>query len=277
MSIFGVWGFDFLYLYLGVALVAWFASTRLVRAIRPRGSAPSRELHLYERITLCSGSHALTHAVVARLVQEKRLRITDDGKFAPGPKLSAAPDEADGERGYRGAGLAADSPALVAARTLEERILESVADRPSSIKNLVWVSGSAAQAFQGPLVDEGLLLSEAATSRSHIAKWLVMLLVFAFGAVKVVLGYFQGDGVLLLIVLVLLAALVLSVAVPIPRTTPRGEELVKQLSTRHFELIPQLRANPERLSPHDLALGVGLYGAATLGDTELGRALAPAP
>lgn len=267
MSIFGIWGFDFLYFYIGVVIVARFVAQGLISVLRPQGPELTREPHLYEKVAVCQGARYLVHAIVARFVQERRLTITDDGKLAPGP--GPAREESNAAR----PGLASDAPGLDAGRALEDRILEMVEARPSSIKALLWGSGRASRALVASLEHAGLRIPEAAVSRSILIKWLVILLVLAFGLTKVWLGYWQGDGVLILIPVVFLAALFLAGTISIPHNTRRGDQLARELASSHRGLIDQLGENPEQLSPQELALGVGVFGAPLLGG-ELGRALA---
>lgn len=267
MSIFGIWGFDFLYFYIGVVVAARFLAQWLISVLRPRGQELTREPLLYEKVGVCHGARYLVHAVVARFVQEQRLTITDDGKLAPGP--NPEPEESSAAR----SGLAPHAPSLDAGHALEDRILEMVEARPSSIKALLWGSGKASRALVASLEHAGLRAPESARARSIILKWVVILLVLAFGLTKVWLGYWQGDGVLILIPVVFLAALFLAGTISIPLNTRRGDQLARELASKHRALIDQLGENPETLSPQELALGVGVFGAPLLGG-ELGRALA---
>jgi len=221
-------GGPFLFLYLVLFALAWFASLRLSLAVRPEGR-PCGRLADVDLAVLAGGLPRYSELVAAQLRAAGYLTV-EGGALV----------------------LAADAPATPAVRALGEPA------RPLRWHAAARALAALARAAQQRLVDRGLLLSAGEVWRVRIAQASPFLLLAGFGLVKLLVGEARGRlvGFLAVALIVTLVVAVVRFA-GVDARTRIGQQRLAEARRRH----ERLRRAP---TAEEVGIGVALFGTAVL-------------
>jgi uncharacterized protein (TIGR04222 family) len=122
------------------------------------------------------------------------------------------------------------------------------------------------QQIEARLAAEGLAIGSRRRAVLQIVPAIGMAVCFSIGFYKLLLGIARDRPVGLLVALLVATAVALICAVHfVPRRTTAGKRLLRELAERHFALHTTLWSSAaETLQPSDVAMAVGLWGAAAL-------------
>jgi uncharacterized protein (TIGR04222 family) len=112
----------------------------------------------------------------------------------------------------------------------------------------------------------GLVISDEQSLVARIVPALVILMVGAFGALKILVGVMRDRPVTFLVVLCILTGIIaLLFFKAVPRLTGAGEKYLRNLRRQKAALETTARTRPDLLAGPDLALAMGLFGLGALG------------
>lgn len=242
MNPFDLQGPEFLILYTALFALA-LGGVSLLRARRGDSLALPNSLDPYEAAYLAGGTARAVEAATAALFHrgvievdalEQRLRATG----VPEEKLDP----------------------------FEAAVLRRIPkDEPVEFDRLVRMADIDAAALHNRLVQQGLLRSNEEVTATRWGSALPFLLLMAVGLVKLVIGFQRERPVgFLICLLIATGAAAALYAAHAPKTSPRGEVMLRQLLRRSAALQANIRSAPDRVAARDLSLGVGLFGAGIL-------------
>jgi uncharacterized protein (TIGR04222 family) len=262
-------GPQFLACYLAIMAVAGLAAfvARLVLAPpENRGEANSdSRLGPYETACLAGGPARAVQAAFVSMVHAGSLRIHSHEKQI----LGIFPNKA--RMICHGTSPAADAPDL-------ERALYDAASEPLSDATRLFTMGMpVAEQIHGRLVERGLM-QRRETSLACVTAGTIMAMPLLLGIPKVVVGLSRGKPVAFLViacVATLIAALVFLFARS--RLTSSGKAMLDKLRAKHSSVEELAGDDAATLEPTELALAIGLFGAAMLATGPLSAAYAMLP
>jgi uncharacterized protein (TIGR04222 family) len=207
-----------------------------------RAELTEREWEPYEIAWLEGGPAAVVRAALASLHHRKLITMQDGVVvwYAPEPTPALPPIEAKVFRATR--------HVLPAPREL----IPMVADECEEI--------------EARLAREGLAIGASRRALLRIVPAMGMAACFSFGFVKLAVGIARDRPVGLLVALLLASAVALICTVRfVPRRTAAGSRVLRELGEQHAALRTTLESSAaDKLQPGDVALAVGLWGAAAL-------------
>ncbi|HEY7374603.1 MAG TPA: TIGR04222 domain-containing membrane protein [Polyangia bacterium] len=248
-------GPEFLTWYLqwfALAAIACLALRWLLRRPPAAHAPPHRELEPFEIAWLQGGPPGVVRAALASLYQRKLIDMRD-GVITWRAPAPAAPLSEIEDLVFRGAWLGFGSSDLKIA--VEDECAE----------------------IEARLAGEGLAVGPGQRAALRLIPSLAMLVCFATGVAKLLLGIERHRPIGVLVFLLLLSALALVCAVRfIPRATTAGTRLLHDLADRHAALRTTLESSAaESLGPSDVAMAVGIWGPAVLSAPLLASVLEP--
>jgi uncharacterized protein (TIGR04222 family) len=244
LNILDLRGPEFLTWYLqwfALAAVAFFILRWLLSRPPPAAVVGGRDLDPFEIAWLEGGPAAVVRAALASLHHRKLITMQHGQVVSHMREHDAAlpPIEKEVFRGVRH-GLSARELAL-----LVDDECERIAAR---------------------LEDEGLAIGPRRRAVLQIVPAIGMSVCFSIGVVKLMLGIARDRPVGFLAILLVASAVALVCAVRfVPRRTTAGTRLLRELGERYEALRTTLYSSAaDRLQPADVAMAVGLWGAAAL-------------
>lgn len=258
MSPFDLTGFDFLRVYLGGVAFALVATLILRAFIRGGFSEPSDEVleqvGPYDAAYLRDGPRGAILAGIAALVQQGRVQLDASG----GVTLTDAgpPRELVAEGVYRGVITAHETP-------LERAIVAAIAAGADDCGQVIEACAEDTRELELRAAALGLAHTRLGLLVRSWGARLPVLLLIAFGAIKILVGLSRDRPVGFLVGLVLLTLNLLFIRER-RRRTRRGDRALALLEDRNAALESTARTAPEQLSPADVALAAGLFGGGAL-------------
>lgn len=232
-----------------------FASDLLLRSPNdPLSRAELEALGPYELAYLVGGRDMAAEAAVVSLGHASYLSIDERGRVARGGE----PRSRVGAHAYRR--IAVDL------LPIERAVFRAVADGPASIGTIRLDATGSAETLEVALVQRGLLLDplRRVLGAGLGTCWLGVALWFV-GAMRMLRGVSDGYHVgFLVLLMVPLTAFVFMRRRRFPRTTYRGEVLLRQLRMENAALRTTAMSEPAQLEARELALAYGLFGATVL-------------
>ena len=226
----------FLQLYGALMVVSLIAAIWVRRIVRDSGSGRSERLSAYELAYLSDGPKRCVDAAVAQMLGEQSLRWDEASKSL---KLEVP------------AGSLAPPLDAVARCVAADGKLDKVLQRASV----------ALAPIQKSLQARGLWLDDATAWRARLHSALPLMLVSAFGIVKMVVGAARGKPIVFLAVLMVVVSLVaLGFLLARPTRTRAGDLAVAKAKSEHARAMRAPR-------PGELGLAVALLGTAALSGT----------
>jgi uncharacterized protein (TIGR04222 family) len=246
MNPFDLKGPDFLSLYFIVLAGALLAAYLVRQSFRQPSDAPpsqALDLHPYEVAYLSGGSARAINAVIASLVHRGLVNVNAAERTLAAQPSSGAPQFAVEKAAYD---LVQTQQALPI-RELHSSLALAVADlgdRPRAL---------------------GLLVSDERAVLGRLLPTLLILGVAGFGFIKILVGMGRHKPVGFLVGLSIVTVVVAftGFARRLHRTW-RGDLALEQLKVRNAALEYAAPRNSAQLTPVDLALAVGLFGAEVL-------------
>lgn len=112
----------------------------------------------------------------------------------------------------------------------------------------------------------GLIISDEQSYLARIVSAFIILMVAAFGALKILIGILRDRPVFFLVVLCILTGVIAFLFFKsVPRLTGAGEKYLRNLKRQKAALEATARTQPNLLAGPDLALAMGLFGVGVLG------------
>ncbi len=259
MNIFELPGPAFLAVYV-VAMVLGTITAWMVRASlrRKREHVDARSLHLLptEIAYLSGGEQQAVQAAVASLAHRDLLTVDDKSRA-----------------------LSANSIIRTGADAFETGVQSLMIREARTVEALTSAAQPILEPVRRKLMSLGLLESGETTWKLRVAPAAVVGVVVLLGVVKMSIGASRQRPVVFLGLLTFIAVLeALWFFRRPPWRSLTGDSVVAALKARYSALAETAKAQSERVTPDDLALAVGLYGASVLVSGPLhrfGRALAP--
>lgn len=235
----GISGPVFLGAFALAAVAAWLLGLATRHRLRA-GRTPSRELHPYELAYLEGGPRLVVASILAGL------RLSGAVSAQPGGSLRTG-----------GVPVASRSP-------LDEAVLKAAgrAVRTGDLADHSLLRPRLEELRDG-LRAEGLLLGPD-DRRTVRAAALPLLFVLLVGAARLVAGVQNDRPVGFLIALLIAFAVVLAFLLHVPERTRSVKHVLDTARTRHQQLQPSSTPDWHSHGPEAAAMGVALFGVATL-------------
>jgi uncharacterized protein (TIGR04222 family) len=209
-------------------------------------------LDAYEAACLAAGPPRAVQAAFASMVQAGTLRlVTEDSTI-----LGIIPKKTNTIR--QGKPLPAGAPEL------ERALFAAVAEPARDLKPLGLAGAPIAAEINDRLIQRGLLQAGPPTVRAALAS-LVMAAPLLLGVAKIAVGLSRGRPVEILIALCIftfVAALAFLFARS--RLTTAGRVTLDSLQAKHTTSKQLAESSAAKLSPTELAMAIGLFGASML-------------
>jgi len=206
-----------------------------------RATLTERELDPFEIAWLQGGPAAVVRAALASLHHRKLITMQEGVVVRHASESTTALPPIE-EKVFRGTRLQLSTHDL---RLLVDDECEEIAER---------------------LAGEGLAIGARRRAVLQIVPAIGMAVCFSVGFYKLLIGITRGRPVGFLVALLVATAMALVCAVCIvPRRTTAGKRLLRELAERNFALHTTLWSSAaDKLEPSDIAMAVGIWGAAAL-------------
>ena len=236
-------GSEFLQVYAGLFVAAVVLGLVLRRVFRARGGAVENAAQLdpYEVAYLAGGPRLAVNTAIAGLYHGGAIRL----EGTP-PKLVSVGDPGRSRPG------------------LEREVHRYVAGSSSRSVQEVHRAGGAATAARRPL-ELGLALSGVERFQVGLLSVLPLLFLAALGVAKMFVGVSRDRPVVFLgfFLFATLVAIVMFLS-KTPRRTLSGDAAIRGLRAENAALQSTARSQPASLGAAELAMAMGLFGAATV-------------
>lgn len=256
---FNLKGPDFLLLFFWLCVIA-FGTAALVRRRMREPIEPATEdfsnMDPYSMAFLNGGKVLAVNSAITSLIDRKLLRAdaTDRRLFSTGP-------------------LAGDAALL-------EKVIHVSASAGETIANVRESAKPVVTAMMEQLQSHGLLVSDRQASKLRWTTSLIALFPVFVGVIKIFVGLSRNKPVAFLVIGCLVVTVVALIAFARrPHRSRRGDAVLSQLQDRYRD-YGNLRGNYRRLTPAQVAMGVGLFGMTALAGTalaDLEQTLRPPP
>jgi uncharacterized protein (TIGR04222 family) len=261
-------GPDFLAFYIACVVIAAVMALLVRLLFAPEESPVAAEQHSprdpYAVACLAGGPERAIHAAFAALVKSGGLVLRE----IESPLL--------GVLTHRTALIEQGAPPEPAAPPLERALYAAAAVPTSTIDPLVRAGRPVAHEIDAQLVAQGLKAPAWPPPLRCLIAGALMAAPLGLGIAKIVIGISRDKPVgFLIVACVITAILALLFLLARDRLTSRGKSAIKHLEKQFGGTGP--KPDVVTLSPADLALGVGLFGAAYLAASPLANVYAMLP
>lgn len=207
----------------------------------------SVNLDAYEAAYLRGGSKLAIETAIATLVRSNALHLSFvDNSLSPVP--------------------GAPRPTHPFEQEVHRVIQSGEANKINTIRTN---ASAAAERLASRLRALGLILSDQGMTTAHLVPVIIMLLVLAFGAIKILVGLWRDRPVGFLFVLCCLTAFIAyRLFKSPPLRTAYGDQILERLKYENAALEATARSKPEGLATGDVSLAIALFGMTALAFTD---------
>lgn len=234
----------FLWAFIGVAtLIVMGAAAHRRRVLAGGTDVQLERLTPAEVAYLAEGPSRAAYATLATLNRAGLVQFEENGRMR------------------RTGGIQAGASALEAA------VAHAAGDgeRASLVHHHPSVRSALAQ-IESDLLRRGLLVSTQRRSAARLGAWMVLLL-FAFGVVRLIAGISAGRPVMYLVLALIALAVAFFALHRVPRLTNAAKAALASLRRRHHYFEAKSRPAWQTYDPVMTGLAVGLFGTALLWDS----------
>ncbi|MEK6288482.1 MAG: TIGR04222 domain-containing membrane protein [Acidobacteriota bacterium] len=147
------------------------------------------------------------------------------------------------------------------------RIVES--GEATTVKSIRTKAAATANGIATRLQALGLVINVEQNTRAQTLPVIILVMVFLFGAIKVLIGLSRNRPVGFLFVLCCLTALIaFFLYKSSSHRTKAGDDTFERLKRENSALESTAKSKPERLAAGDVALAMGLFGITALAFTD---------
>lgn len=247
MNPFDLTGPEFLKLYVPTCLFATLVAAVLRYLLRTPSGESQVNLQLldpYEVAYLAGGPSGLAHAALAALVHKEVVEVDGTNlRTKKPPPLKPHAVEAAVLSGLGNSEILSVPQAMLTIRRNLQTVTEKYRDRLSSM---------------------GLVPEAGAANIARFLPFLIMAAVAGFGGIKIAVGLARGRNVGILVVLCGFASLIAVFFLKPVLRSRKGDALLRNFKSDNEALKTTAISNGESLTPADLILAVGLFGAAAM-------------